>query len=270
MDQMTAAMRELADLDTLAAGNSFLHRRHPLPKLLLTVFYIFTLVSFSVNQLSGLLPMILIPVVLYQLGGIPIRTCFYKLRFILPLVCAVGIWNPVINRTPVFQIGHIPVTEGMISFVTLMLKGTLSLMMSFLLIATTNIEKICYALSLLHVPKIILTQVLITFRYISLLLREAASMYHAYSLRAPGQKGIHISAWGSFLGQLLLRSMDRAGDLYQSMEMRGFHGSFYYANVQKADRNDFVYFFLTAAVMLLCRAVNLSALLGWLLLAAAG
>ena len=32
-----------------------------------------------------------------------------------------------------------------------------------------------------------------------------------------------------FLGQLLLRSMDRAVALYESMELRGFHGEFYYA-----------------------------------------
>ena len=41
-----------------------------------------------------------------------------------------------------------------------------------------------------------------------------------------GQKGIHISVWGSFLGQLLLRSMDRAQALYESMELRGFCGEF--------------------------------------------
>ena len=51
-------------------------------------------------------------------------------------------------------------------------------------------------------------------------------MIQAYSLRAPNQKGIHISAWGSFLGQLLLRSMDRAQELYYSMLLRGFRGEF--------------------------------------------
>ncbi|MDO4490019.1 MAG: cobalt ECF transporter T component CbiQ [Lachnospiraceae bacterium] len=265
MDQMTSAMLELADMDTLASGDSFLHRRHPLAKLLLTILYIFTVVSFPVNQLSGLIPMVLIPVLAYQMADLPLRTCFYKLRFVLPLVCAVGIWNPILNREPAFSLGALTVTVGMISFLSLMLKGILSLMMSFLLIATTNIEKICYALSLLKVPKVMVTQTLITYRYISLLLHEAGTMWNAYKLRAPGQKGVHISAWGSFLGQLLLRSMDRASDLYQSMEMRGFHGSFYYAEVQRAGRTDWLYFLIMAAVILLLRLVNLSALLGGLL-----
>lgn len=266
MDQMTSAILELADMDTLAARDSFLHRRHPLAKLLLTIVYIFVVVSFPVNILSGMIPMILIPVLCYQMADIPLRTCFHKLRFILPLVCFVGIWNPILNREPAFQLGALTVSVGMISFVTLMLKGILSLMMSFLLIATTNIEKICYALSLLHIPKIMVTQTLITYRYISLLLHEAGTMFNAYQLRAPGQKGVHISAWGSFLGQLLLRSMDRANDLYQSMEMRGFHGSFYYANVQKANKTDYIYFFCMLAAMILFRLINLSALLGGMII----
>ena len=86
------------------------------------------------------------------------------------------------------------------------------------------------ALRQLHVPKIIPTLLLLCFRYISLLLEEVSVMITAYQLRAPGQKGIHISAWGSFLGQLLLRSRSwPKNELYDSMCLRGFYGEFYYA-----------------------------------------
>ncbi len=55
---------------------------------------------------------------------------------------------------------------------------------------------------------------LLTFRYISVLLEEVAIMTEAYHLRAPGQKGIHVSAWGSFLGQLLLREYGQSRKLF--------------------------------------------------------
>lgn len=253
---------ELANLDELSRRDSFVHRRHPLVKLILTILYIFAVVSFPVSNLTGMIPMILIPVVLYQLADIPVRTCFYKLRFILPLVCAVGIWNPILDREPVFLLGALTVTSGMISFLTLLLKGVLSLMCSFLLIATTNIEKICYALRSIHVPSLVVTQILITYRYISLLLHEAGTMFQSYSLRAPGQKGLHISTWGSFVGQLLLRSMDRAQALYQSMQLRGFSGSFYYAEVERFGKTDLLYLIVCAALIIGFRVVNISLLLG--------
>ena len=59
--------------------------------------------------------------------------------------------------------------------------------------------------------------------------------------------------------------MDRAQELYKSMELRGFHGSFYYANVQKADRTDYIYTAVCIGMILLLRFVNVSELLGSLL-----
>ena len=69
----------------------------------------------------------------------------------------------------------------------------------------------------------LVTTILLTYRYIVLLLQEANRISTAYALRAPGQKGIHFRAWGSLLGQLLLRSMDRAQLVYESMLLRGYH-----------------------------------------------
>ena len=262
MSRITNAMLEIREMDELSAQTSPIHQIHPLSKLLVTLIYIFIVVSYPKYQLTGLLPMVLYPILLFQLSGIPVRTCFYKLRYILPLVSMVGIWNPFLDHTPVWQFGSIVVTGGILSFLSLMLKGIFALMASFLLIATTNIEKICYALRRLHVPELLVTQLLMTYRYVSLLLQEAGTMMNAYTLRAPGQKGVHVSAWGSFLGQLLLRSMERAQELYESMQMRGFHGEFYYAADEPFQKKDVLYLLFCLAAFLLLRFVNLSELLG--------
>ena len=63
-------------------------------------------------------------------------------------------------------------------------------------------------------------------RYIIVLLKEAERITLAYEMRAPGQKGIHWKAWGSLAGQLLLRSIDRAQVVYESMMLRGYDGIF--------------------------------------------
>ena len=147
---------------------------------------------------------------------------------------------------------------------TLMMKGIFCLMASFLLAATTSIEDVCRALRQLHVPKVLTSLLLLTFRYISVLLDEAAIMTDAYRLRAPGQKGVHISAWGSFLGQLLLRSMDRATALYESMELRGYHGEFHYAQGRPSSRASWLFAIGCAALIVLARLYNLPVLLGGL------
>lgn len=266
MDKISHAKAELREMDALAAADSPVHRLHPLCKLLVTVVYIAVVVSFPKYDFTGLMVMLLYPVVLFQAAGIPVSLCFYRLRIVLPLVCAVGLVNPFLDPTPLMRLGAVVISGGVVSMVTLMMKGVFSLMASFLLIATTPIDTLCAALRKLHVPGILVTLLLLTYRYIGVMLNEVAVMTEAYKLRAPGQKGIHVSAWGSFLGQLLLRSMDRAEELYSGMRLRGFCGEFYYAAAKPARAGDWLYCVGAITLLAVCRAVNFARLLGGLVI----
>lgn len=265
MQTITKARAELLEMDTLASKATFFHSLHPLAKLLTTCLYILLVVSFPKYDLPGLLRMVLYPVLLFQLAELPLTLCFYRLRMVLPLVCAVGLVNPFLDRRVVLYLGTVPVTGGIISMVTLMLKGVYSLMASFLLMATTSMDALCAALRKLRVPSVLVSLLLLTYRYIGVLLEQVSVMTEGYALRAPKQKGLHISAWGSFLGQLLLRSMDLAQELYGSMTLRGFCGEFFYADTRKFSRRDLVYCLGTAALLFFARWTNIPELLGQLI-----
>ena len=262
MNKMQKAIRELAEMDELAARSSPIHTLHPLAKLIATIAYIAVTLSFDKYDLSGLVPMVLWPILLFQISGIDVKSCFYKLRIVLPLVMAVGLFNPFFDKTVVLKLGNLAVTGGSLSMLTLMLKGLFCLMASFLLMATTLIDNLCAALRQLHVPKMLVTLLLLTYRYVGVMTEELAVMTDAYHLRAPGQKGIHISAWGSFLGQLLLRSMDRAQELYSSMLLRGYHQHFHYVDIKPFRKRDALYIIACIAVFLLLRTVKVAELLG--------
>ena len=206
--------------------------------------------------------MVLWPILLFSITGIPVRTCFYKLRIVLPLVMAVGLFNPFFDKAPMLMLGNVPISGGVVSMVTLMLKGVFCLMASFLLIATTSIDALCAALRKLHVPGTLVTLLLLTYRYVGVMTEELAIMTDAYHLRAPGQKGIHISAWGSFLGQLLLRSMDRAQELYNSMLLRGYHDHFHYVEMKPFRMKDALYTLGWTCVFLLVRYVDVAQWMG--------
>lgn len=265
MQTLSKARAELTEMDTLAAKSSFLHALHPLAKLAVTCVYILVVVSFPKYNLSGLSVMMLYPAVLFILADLSPALCFYRLRVVLPLVCAVGLVNPFLDRRVLLYLGTVPITGGTVSMATLMLKGILSLTASFLLISTTSVDALCAALRKLHVPSILVSLLLLTYRYIGTMVEEAAIMTESYALRAPNQKGIHISAWGSFLGQLLLRSMDRAETLYGSMVLRGFHGDFFYADAHPFSLKDGLYILGAVLLLLSARYTNLPELLGALI-----
>lgn len=262
MNKMQKALSELSEMDELAARSSPIHALHPLAKLIVTVAYILVTLSFDKYDLTGLLPMVLWPLLLFQLSDVEMRSCFYKLRVVLPLVMAVGLFNPLYDRAIFVRVGGLAVSGGVVSMLTLMLKGLFALMASFLLMATTPIDSLCAGLRQLRVPKMLVTLLLLTYRYVGVMTEELAIMTDAYHLRAPGQKGVHISAWGSFLGQLLLRSMDRAQELYASMLLRGYRQQFPYADVRPFRPRDALYALGCILAFLLLRNVRVAQLLG--------
>ena len=231
MNQIDSNLKELHRLQTLQQRSHWMNRLHPLGKLLVCVFYILVVTSFDKYALDKLILMAVFPVFGFVVGDLSIKEGLYRMRLILPLVLLVGIFNPFFDREVIFIIGEgtgyqMAVTGGAISMLTLMLKGFYAVLSAYVLIATTSIEEICYALRVIHVPKIIVIVIMLIYRYFGLMAGEADRIMTAYMLRAPRQKGIHYKAWGSLVGQWLLRSMDRASAVYESMTLRGFNGDF--------------------------------------------
>lgn len=255
MSRTGTAIYEINAMETLAERDQWMNHIHPLVKFILTVGYIAVVVSFHKYDLIGLLGMVVYPVAGFLLAELSFGRCLRRLRVVLPLVCMVGLVNPFFDRVPVW-IGGLCIRAGVISMLTLMLKGTFAVLASYLLIATTTLEQICYALQLLHMPRIIVTQILLTGRYLTLLLGEVNRMTQAYALRAPSQKGVHYKVWGSLTGQLLLRSIDRANELYESMLLRGYDGDFAYlgAHIRLRGR-DLVYMAVWCVLFVLLRRV---------------
>ncbi len=264
MSKINKAIHEIQKIDSMSKEDKWMNNIHPLIKLFLTVYYIVLIVSFHKYDLEGLFGMCIYPIFVFILGDLSFRDALYRLRVVLPLVCIMGIFNPFFDHRVVGHLGSVAVWGGVLSMITLMIKGIFTVLASYVLIATTSIEEICYALRLLHIPKIMVTQLLLIYRYITVLLSETKRIAQAYALRAPGQKGIHWKAWGPLVGQLLLRSMDRADDIYESMCTRGFKGEFPKMTGKKKNRGDLLYLLTWFFVLFIFRLIPVFKVVGGL------
>jgi len=255
-------IHEIESIDRLAKEDRWVNQLHPLVKFCVTVLFLVLTVSFSKYDLAGLAGMLFYPVFLFTAGELSLKDALRRLRIVLPLVCMIGLANPFLDRTVWFTLGSLPVTGGVISMLTLMLKSVLTVLGAYLLTATTPVEHICYAMRRLHVPDILVTEFLLIYRYITVLLSETHRVTQAYALRAPGSKGIRIREWGSLTGQLLLRSMDRAERVYRSMLLRGFSGHFPFDGGEKPDRGSLIYLCVWSVLLLILRFVPVIRLAG--------
>lgn len=241
MDRIRDSISDLHRIDMEARKSGWLQDIHPLPKLLVTLLFLLLTLSYGKYDLAGVLKMGIYLIVAFTLGDISVRLLAKRMKLVLALVCMVGVVNPFFDRETLFLIGGFAVTGGMVSMTTLMIKGIYAVSASYLLMVTTSMEDLCYALRRLGVPKTVVTVLMLVYRYIIVLLKEIHRMTDAYALRAPGQKGLHYKVWGTMIGQLLLRSMDRAQTVYDSMRMRGFGGEFYLKCRRAAGGRDYLF-----------------------------
>ena len=93
---------------------------------------------------------------------------------------------------------------------------------ALLLVAVTPFTQLTGQLRRMHVPEIFVTLFEMIYRYIGVLLEEASSMYTAYMLRSTEYKGLQMRHMGSFVGQMLIRSFDRADRVFAAMKCRGY------------------------------------------------
>ncbi len=226
MSSIEKNIRELNKIQEIQQRSHWMNELHPLGKLLISVLYIFFVASFDKYEIVPLILMSVYLVFEFLIGELSLKEGLYRMRLILPLVIFVGIFNPFFDREIVFKVGNIGVSGGVLSMITLIIKGLYSVLAAYVLIATTSIDDICYGLRCIKVPKVIVVVIMLIYRYFDVMALEADRITTAYSLRAPSQKGIHYKAWGTLVGQWLLRSMDKAEMVYESMLLRGFRGEF--------------------------------------------
>ncbi len=224
MSNIQGSLLDLGVMDQLARLDSPVHRLDPRAKIVAALALIVVAVSFESHEISALLPLLFFPVALGALGRIPAGVIFRKLIFALPFVLFVGLFNPLFDRETMLRLGSIGVSGGWLSFLSIMLRSALTLGTALVLLAVTGIPAIGAGLERLGAPRAFVTQLLFLYRYLFLLGEEALRMTRARSQRSFDGRGMGWKATASLLGNLMLRTLDRAERIYTAMKSRGFNG----------------------------------------------
>lgn len=264
MTNIFKAIDNIRCFDDLARQDSFIHRLHPLTKLISTTCYTLVLVSHDKYATLALLPFLFFPVLVAAAGRVPLSAILKRLLYLEPMIICLGLLNPLFDRGTTVIMGH-AISSGWLIFASIVIKGSLAVSSALLLMATTRMEGIALSLRMLRVPRIMVLQLMLTYRYLSTLLEEGARIMQAYSFRSLSTTGVAFKAWGSLLGQILLRAIDRAQRIYDAMCLRGFNGEYVPGKGHHAGIADPVYLLVWGAFFVLSRTVNLPLYLGGLL-----
>jgi len=252
----------LGYLDTLSYKDTVIHRLDPRAKLIATLAFIITVVSFSKYEVTGLLPFLLFPVLLFSLGDIPVTFILKKVLVVSPFALFIGIFNPLLDRQAMHALFGVPVSGGWISFLSIMLKFFLTITSALLLIATTSFPGICHALRKLGMPEIFVSQLLFLYRYIFVLTEEAMKVVRARDMRSFGKRGLGMKVFTSLIGSLFLKTVERAERIYQAMLSRGFQGTIHALKPYRWQSTDAIFLTITFSVLYLFRMHDIVKIVG--------
>lgn len=213
MNKLDKALHEMCSLDKEASGDRKLNKVPAGIKMILTFAYILAVMWIDLNRPDYLILMLAFPTAIFILSDISFIKCFGRMKYVMGFVAVMAAANFIFSKDK---------TEGLLLMAGLLLKGMLTVIAAYILIVTTKIEKICGVLRKIHIPEIIVTTILLTYRYINILIKEFKRMSESYQMMAVSKKGIDIKYSGAFLGNLILRSIDKAKVVYDSMNLRGY------------------------------------------------
>jgi cobalt/nickel transport system permease protein len=261
MAQIEDSIFNLKKLEDLASQDTFLHRLDPRIKVLTTLVYIISIVSFDRYTVTGMLPYFLYPVFLLYLGNIPPGYLLKKVALVAPFAFFIAVFNLIFDRTEVMILLSFPMTSGMISFVSIMLRFVLTVLTTFALIATTGFNTLCFALTKIGIPQVFAMQLLFLYRYIYVLIEESVKVIRAHHVRAFTNK-IKMKTFGSIIGHLLLRTIARAERIHTAMLSRGFHGKISIARTLRITKADILFAFIWISLFITLRCIDIPLLVG--------
>jgi cobalt/nickel transport system permease protein len=262
MARIETAFFDLSYLDTLATRNTVIHRLDPRIKVLTAIFFIICVVSFDKYVIAALLPFALFLSLIMGLGGIPALFILKKLALVSPFAILIGIFNPFFDQQAISHIGSVAVSGGWFSFLSILLRFCLTVSAMLILIATTGFNAVCMAMEKLGMPKIFAVQLLLLYRYIFVLLDEGQRMYQARALRSFQRRRMDIKTFTSLVGQLLLRTLDRAQRIHLAMLCRGFDGTIRIRQTLHITPWDILLFLICCLALIGMRRYDISNLLG--------
>ena len=217
-----------ADAIDATAQDSCLDRLDTRTRVIVAVILVLALVNLRSWTLLGLA--ILLGLGLTWFAGVSARQTVRRLLHIEGFLLILLVALPLLTRLPPFiEIGPLSLSlPGLERAVTLVLRISAAALVVLPLVSGLTPIRLGHALDRLGLPARLVQVFLFAIRYIELLRAEARRLHDAMRLRGflPGTNVHTMRSYGHFIGQLLVRAVERAERVNEAMRCRGFAGRF--------------------------------------------
>ena len=234
---------------------------NPNSVLIVTFLYLFFLLSVPIEQTDSIIWYAIYPIIMAPFSGLSYSNIFKKSLYVLPFIIIIGVFNPFFDHREAFKIGNFTVTLGMLTFLSLTIRGLLAVQAILILLRISGFFGLCNSLRKIGLPRILIIQLMLTYRYISVFLEEIMAVQNSIRSRGYGKRALSIKLWTPVVGSLFLRSLDKSKRIYNAMLSRGFDGYIPLNTKNLWNFHDFVFTFIWTIVFICLYYFDISALL---------
>ncbi|RXJ00308.1 cobalt ECF transporter T component CbiQ [Anaerobacillus alkaliphilus] len=187
-------------------------------KLIAVIIFIFGVISLK-TVLFGMFAFA-IAIIGSLAMGISIILLLKRYLIILPFL--------LLMTVPLIVGGGLPIELERVSFAALIfLKAITCMTVMTILLHTQTVDEFMDSLTHLKVPPIVITILLLSYRYVFLFFDDIQKMQLAARSRffSGGISIRNLKVYGQLTGGLLIKSLDRAENVYSAMTARCFNGT---------------------------------------------
>lgn len=200
-------------------------------KLIAVIIFIFGVISLNTASFAFVAFSISVIAALWM--GLSVFFLLKRYLIIAPFL--------LVMTVPLLLGGGFPIALDRVSFASLIvLKAITCMTVVTILLHTQSIDDFMDSLAHLRVPPIVITILLLSYRYVFLFFDDIQKMQLAARSRFfSGRITLrNLKIYGQLMGGLLLKSLDRAENVYQAMTARCFNGTLRVRDARRLNRWD--------------------------------
>ncbi|GAG72893.1 unnamed protein product, partial [marine sediment metagenome] len=189
------------------------------------------------------------------LAGIPLRFAFKHILLVSPFIIILALSCPLYDKSPLvvaFGPFVLQISAGWMRCFAILGKFVVTMLALIALVSTTRFGDLLAGLGRLGVPKLLIIQLGLLYRYIFVLIDRAGRILRARAGRKMRNLGLkpELKIAAAMVGSLLIRSIDTAEHINIAMQGRGFDGNWRSLSESRIRRSD-IWFILIAVSFIL-------------------
>ena len=193
-------------------------------------------------------------------GGVPARQLAGRMLALEGFVVLLFVGLPLLSPDgPWLHLGPLAISQsGLVRAALMALRISAAGLLVLTLIGGLAPVALGHGLDRLGAPRRLTEVLFLTFRYVGLIDGEARRLSEAMRLRGfQAGTNLHtIRTYGHFIGQMLVRSFERAERIMEAMMLRGYAGRFPMIAEQSFDRRDAVFAVIAGAATVVVLGVE--------------